>query len=190
MKGIAIFIAGLAAGAVLVVAAHAHRPVCATDATGAPAHTRSEFSFTVHAPIEVAAPLFGAEAERSWGGESWNPSFVYPQPASDVRGAVFFVKHGGHDSTWVATAQDFRGGHVQYVNIIDGAMATLIDIRLRAASEKETAVNVVYERTSLRAELNEHIKELGAADKTNGGHWSDAINGFLQASSPHAQSKQ
>jgi len=181
MKGIAIFIAGLAAGAVLVVAAHAHRTVRANDATAALAHTRSEFSFTVDAPMEMAAPLFGAEAERAWGGESWNPRFVYPQPASDVGGAVFFVKHGGHDSTWVATAQDFRGGHVQYVSLIDGAMATLIDIRLRAAGEKETAVTVVYERTALRPELNGHISELAANDKTSGPHWASAINDYLKA---------
>ena len=186
MKRIMIVLGSLAAVAsLLAIVAHGR----ADKPSEAPVHTHSEFSFTVHAPMDVAAPLFGAEAERAWGGDSWNPRFVYPQPASDVEGAVFFVKHGGHDSTWVATAQDFKGGHVQYVNVIDGAMAIFIDIHLRPASEKETAVNVVYERTALRPDLNEHIRELGAADKTSGGHWSDAINGSLRTS-PHTQSKQ
>lgn len=182
MKSIAIFLAGLAAGAVLVVAAHAHRMAQATG-TASLAHARSEFSFIAHAPMDVAAPLFGAEAERGWGGESWQPRFLYPQPAADIEGAVFAVKHGGHDSLWVATAQDFKGGHVQYVNLIDGAMATRIDIRLRAASATDTAVTVVYERTALRPELSEHIMALAAEDKSSDRHWSDAIDRYLQASS-------
>ncbi len=179
MNRIPIILAAFGSGAAaLAMAAHGS----AVKPPEALAHTRSEFSFTVHAPMEVAAPLFGAEAERAWGGESWNPRFVHPQPASDVEGAVFFVKHGGHDSTWLATAQDFRGGQGQYVSLIEGAMATLIAIRLRAAVEKETAVTVVYERTALRTELNGHISELAANDKTSGPHWASAINDYLKAS--------
>ena len=180
MKGIAVILGTLASGAAaLALAAHARK----TSHPAEPlAHTHSEFSFEVHAPMAVAAPLFGAEAERAWGGESWNPRFLYPRPASDIQGAVFHVKHGAHDGTWVATAQDFRGGHVQYVNLIDGAMATFIDIRITAPSPKETAVTVVYERTALRPELNDHINELAENDKSSGPHWASAINDYLKAS--------
>src|SRR5215469_1752165 len=178
MTRVAIVLGSLAAGAV-AFAMTAHRT--AGKPGELPAHIRSESSFIVNAPMDVAAPLFGAEAERAWGGESWNPRFLYPQPASDVEGAVFLLKHSGHDSTWVATMQDFKGGHVQYVNVIDGAMATRIDIRLHAAAANETAVTVVYERTALRSELNDHINELAANDKNNGPHWGAAINDYLKA---------
>src|SRR5690242_2459897 len=84
------------------------------------AHTRAEFSFTVNAPLSMAAPLFGPEGERGWGGSDWDPQFIFPLPANDIEGAVFQVNHGGHLSTWVATVLDFAAGHVQYVNLIDG----------------------------------------------------------------------
>ena len=70
------------------------------------AHVRNEFEFTVHAPYAVTAPLFGPEGERAWGGEHWDPHFFYPQPAQDVRGAVFMVEHGHHRSYWINTAFD------------------------------------------------------------------------------------
>jgi hypothetical protein len=179
MNGIAILLGSLAIGAAaLALTVHTGKNGKREEPL---AHTHSEFSFVVHAPMAVAAPLFGAEAERTWGGESWNPRFLYPQPAADVQGAVFHVKHGGHDSTWVATAQDFQRGHVQYVNLIDGAMATFIDIRITAPSPKETAVTVVYERTALRPELNDHVNELAVNDKNSGPEWASAINDYLKA---------
>jgi len=180
MTGNAIALATLAAGvAALLLAVHGERTAPEEETL---AHTRSEFSFRVAAPIEAAAPLFGAEAERGWGGREWSPRFLYPQPAADVQGAVFVVKHGPHDSTWVATAQDFAGGHVQYVNFIDGAVATLIDIHLRPASPQETAVLVVYERTALRAEWNSRVRELAARDAASGPEWAAAIRQYLAAS--------
>jgi len=189
MKGIAIILGGLAIAAAAALAVAVHAGWLGRSSSGPLAHTRSEFSFTVHAPMAVAAPLFGAEAERGWGGESWNPRFLYPQPASDVEGAVFLVKHGAHDSTWVATAQDFKGGHVQYVNLIDGAMATLIDIRITAPTSNESAVTVAYERTALRAALNDHINELAAKDRDSGPHWASAINDYLKSGNANATPK-
>jgi hypothetical protein len=187
MKRITVILGSFVSGAVaLALAAHAGKSGKSDEPL---AHARSEFSFTVHAPMAVAAPLFGAEAERGWGGESWNPRFLYPQPASDIPGAVFRVKHGEHDSTWVATAQDFQSGHVQYVNLIDGAMVTLIDIRLTAKTANETAVTVAYERTALQPGVNEHVLKLSQQDKTGGAHWETAINDYLRASSPPTHSK-
>lgn len=187
MKKIAIILGSLVTGAAaLALAAHSGK----TGKPGEPlAHARSEFSFVVHAPMAVAAPLFGAEAERGWGGETWKPRFLYPQPASDIPGAVFLVKHGEHDSTWVATAQDFQSGHVQYVNLIDGTMVTLIDIRLTAKAANETAVTVAYERTALQPGVNEHIQKLSEQDKGGGPHWETAINDYVRASSQHTHSK-
>lgn len=187
MKGIVVVLSSIAVGATaLALAAHGRHSGKPSDP---PTHARSAFSFTIHAPMAVVSPLFGAEAERAWGGESWNPRFLYPQPASDVQGAVFVVKHGAHDSTWVATAQDFAGGHVQYVNVIDGAMATLIDIHITAPSVDETAVTVVYERTALRAELNDHVQQLAANDKASGPEWASAINDCLKISAKTRRGK-
>jgi hypothetical protein len=147
------------------------------------AHVNSRFSFTVHAPMAVAAPLFGPEGERSWGGVDWDPDFLYPRPARDVEGAVFLVQHGQHKSMWVATMLDFPAGHVQYVNIMDGAMVARIDIRLAPSGPGETAVTVVYERTALRPELNEHIRDLAKGDSESGPHWESNINDYLKAHS-------
>ena len=173
----------LIAASFVVLGLHSRRVAQASEAL---AHARSEFSFTVNAPMTVAAPLFGPEAERGWGGAAWEPTFFYPLPAADVKGAVFALRHGGHDSTWVATAQDFQGGHVQYVSMIDGRMVTLIDIRLTAAGASETSVTVTYERTALQPSLNEHVQKLAEQDKNSGQHWGTAINDYLKASSsPH-----
>ena len=81
-------------------------------------HVCNEFELTVHAPYKVAAPLFGPEGERVWAGGSWDPHFLYPQPAQDVEGAVFRVSHGRHSSTWVNTAFDLDQGHIQYVYFV------------------------------------------------------------------------
>ena len=54
-------------------------------ASAALAHTRTEFRFTVEAPFEQTAPLFGADEERKWSPD-WNPQFVYPEPAHDQPG--------------------------------------------------------------------------------------------------------
>ena len=61
-----------------------------SDGTAQLAHTRTAFDFTVNAPLEQAAPLFGADKERVWA-PGWNPQFLYPNPAHDQQGMVFQV---------------------------------------------------------------------------------------------------
>ena len=72
-------------------------------------HTRTEFSFTVDAPFDQVAPLFGANEERKWASH-WNPQFIYPSPAHDQPGMVFKVTHGQLTSVWVNTASIWRPG--------------------------------------------------------------------------------
>ncbi|HUK30854.1 MAG TPA: hypothetical protein VLV89_07060 [Candidatus Acidoferrum sp.] len=160
---------------------HAVFAARAVDAAEPLAHVRSEFHFTLHAPMAVAAPLFGPEGERAWGGSDWDPAFLFPQPAKDVEGAVFLVHHGQHKSTWVTTALDFTAGHVQYVNLIDGAMVTRIDIHLAATGHGDTEATIVYERTALQPELNEHVISLAQEDTGMGAHWESAINSYLRS---------
>ncbi|MGH9762984.1 MAG: hypothetical protein ACREDR_11895 [Blastocatellia bacterium] len=142
-------------------------------------HTRTEFSFTVRAPYRTVAPLFGPDAERSWGGHEWNPNFIYPLPAGDVAGAVFTVQHGGHSSLWITTAFDLKEGHVQYVYTMDNILLTLIDIHIEKSDARVTFVHVAYERTALKPEANEHVKHMGSSDAKMGGEWASAIDGYL-----------
>jgi len=153
-------------------------------ASGPLYHVRTEFEFTVQAPYSVAAPLFGPEGERAWASDSWNPHFVYPQPARDVEGAVFQVSHGHRHSTWVNTAFDLENGHIQYVYIIPEMMVTVIDLNLSKLSASKpsaesTHVRVAYERTALSADLNEHVREFGEADRKNGKVWGEDIERYL-----------
>ena len=151
-----------------------------SEESKAPAlHVRNEFEFTVHAPYSTVAPLFGPEGERAWAGTHWDPHFLYPQPVQDLEGAVFQVNHGHHDSTWVNTAFDLEHGHVQYVYFIADTLVTRIDLHLRQSDATTTHVNVAYERTALNAAANDHVREMGEADRKNGPEWSAEIERYL-----------
>jgi hypothetical protein len=151
-------------------------------------HTRVEFKFTANASFEQTAPLFGADEERKWSPD-WNPQFIYPQPAHDQQGMTFRVEHSDHSSIWVNTAFDLAAGHIQYAYILNDAMATTIDIHLTRESAQKTGVTVVYERTALIAEANEHVQHFAKGDEKAGKEWEDAINGYLAKSSASAEPK-
>ena len=157
-------------------------------ATAQLTHTRTEFEFTANAPWEQTAPLFGANEERKWSPD-WNPQFIYPQPARDQPGMVFQVTHGQHSSTWVNTAFDLAGGHIQYAYVLNDAMVTVIDIHLSRLSDHKTAVAVVYERTALIPEANEHVQHFAKGDERAGKEWDDAINGYLAKAGSSATKK-
>ncbi len=145
---------------------------------------RTEFEFLVHAPYKVAAPLFGPEGERAWTDHHWDPHFLYPNPAQDVEGAVFQVRHGHHTSTWINTAFDLNQGHIQYVYFIPDTMVTLIDIHLTQPDTANTQVHVAYVRTALDAAANQHVRGFGDADRKNGPSWSTDIDHYLTQQHP------
>ena len=149
-----------------------------TVSTDTPLHTRTEFSFTVDAPFDQVAPLFGANEERKWAPD-WNPQFIYPIPAHDQQGMVFTVPKGQFASVWVNTAFDLAAGHIQYAYVLNDAMATLIDIHLTRVSGQKTEVTVVYERTALVPEANEHVQVFANEDAVAAKEWSDAINSYF-----------
>jgi len=144
-------------------------------------HTRTEFSFTVDAPFEQVVPLFGAHEERKWA-DGWNPHFIYPNPARDLQGEVFRVDHGHHSSVWINTAFDLIAGHIQYAHVLNDAMATLIDIHATRQGASKTSVDVVYERTALVPEANEHVQHMTKGDEGAGKEWGDAINAYFAKS--------
>jgi hypothetical protein len=145
------------------------------------AHARSEFTFTVKAPMAVAFPLFGPEGERPWAGPHWDPQFVYPLPAKDVEGAVFHVHHGHHSATWVNTAFDAQAGHAAYAYVIDGKLATRIDVQLTPVDAAATTVRVMYERTALSPSVNPDIAEKAQTDQKMGPEWEHAIGRYLKS---------
>jgi hypothetical protein len=143
--------------------------------------TRNEFTFTVDAPFEQVVPLFGAYEERKWAHD-WNPQFVYPSPAGDQQGMVFTVAHGHNSSVWINTALDLTVGHIQYGYVLNDAMATLIDIHATRQGAQKTVVNVVYERTALLPEANEHVQHFAEGDENAGKEWGDAMNSYFAKS--------
>jgi hypothetical protein len=142
-------------------------------------HVRNRFQFAIDAPAGKAFPLFGANRERVWAPD-WNPEFIYPSPIADVEGAVFLVKHGHRDAVWLNTAFDEANGHIQYVYVLPGVMATRIDIHLLPLNEQRTQVEVVYERTALRTDANTMVAQRGDSDSKMGPEWEAQIESYLQ----------
>jgi len=175
MKTAALIV--LAVGALALALIYHHHRRTASDA--AVVHVRNEFEFTVHAPYQVAAPLFGPQGERAWADGHWDPHFLYPQPAQDIQGAVFTLRHGHRYAYWINTSFDMEARHVQYVYVIPDAMIVLIDVRFSELDPGNTKVNVAYERTALDPKANEHVKELGDSDRESGKEWATAINDYL-----------
>ena len=163
---------------VALLAFHLHQ----RNAPGS-AHERSQFEFVAHAPYAQVFPLFGAEKERVWAGTDWDPTFVYPKPANDVEGAVFTVRHGhATDVPWVNTAFDPQSGHVQYVYVIPETLTALIDIHIAPQDAQNTKVNVVYERTALRAGGDGRVRRMAEQDRRSGPEWAEQINRYLAIS--------
>ena len=194
MSGTLRFMLGIACGVGLAllprVAAHLH--AMARHLHGAPVetgpsrvHTEEKFSFIAHASMERVAPLFGADKERVWAPH-WDPSFIHPSPAQDAGGMVFTVAHGELRSAWVNTAFDLRNGHVQYVYTIPDHLVTVITLNLLPQGNV-TKVEVEYDRTSLRAEADEHVLKMASEDRTAGPEWERQINDYLDQ---HASSGQ
>lgn len=130
------------------------------------------------APFDQVAPLFGADEERKWTPD-WDPQFIYPIPARDQQGMLFTVPKGQFTSVWVNTAFDLAAGHIQYAYVLNDAMATLIDIHLTRVSGQKTEVTVVYERTALVPEANQHVQHFTDEDAVAAKEWSDAINSYF-----------
>lgn len=176
MKTALLIVLAMAALALLAFFYHRHRR---GGASGPVVHVRNEFEFTAHAPYQVVAPLFGADGERAWAGGDWDPHFLYPQPAQDVQGAVFTIRHGHRQAYWINTSFDKSTRHFQYVYVIPEAMIVLIDVHFSEVDAANTKVNVAYERTALDPGANEHVKELGEADRDSGKEWNTAVNDYL-----------
>jgi hypothetical protein len=149
------------------------------------AHVNNTFRFEAAAPLARVAPLFGPEGERCWAGKHWDPQFVYPQPARDLEGAVFTVRHGEHHSVWVNTIFDLAGGRMQYVMVIPEVLVSLIDVRLKDMGATHTAVEVTYARTALATVANDGVQAMGASDRDSGPDWQRSVGACLAVQQAH-----
>jgi hypothetical protein len=142
-------------------------------------HTQTAFDIVVHLPYAEAAPLFGPEGERPWAGKHWDPQFLYPQHAHDEQGAVFTIQHGPVTAIWVNTLFDLETRHFIYAYFIPAIMVTTVDVRFNPIEPAATKVQVVYTRTALTREGNDHVATFTAADKTAAHDWQSAIDSYL-----------
>ena len=146
--------------------------------------TQTAFDIVVHLPYAEAAPLFGPEGERPWAGKHWDPQFLYPHPAHDEQGAVFTIHHGSVTAVWVNTLFDLEARHFQYAYFIPDIMVTTIDVRFTSTGPASTGVHVVYTRTALTPEGNDHVTAFTATDKTAAHDWQKAIDAYLATHKP------
>jgi hypothetical protein len=150
-------------------------------------HASTSFDVVVRAPYEKTWPLFGREGERAWAGKHWNPEFVHPQPAADVEGAVFNIAFGAHQAVWVTSRFDVETRQFQYVYFIPGLLVTVIDVRFQPDRDNTTHVNVVYTRTALSPEGNEHVAKLHENDQASGKQWQGEIDEYLASKAGSAK---
>ena len=186
MKAILALIAAVALAAPIAALAvqAAAQPASAAEEL---MHIQTSFDIVVPLGVEQTAPLFGPEGERAWAGKHWDPKFIHPQPAHDEQGAVFTVKHGPFSAVWVVTQFDVAGRHFQYVYFLPGLMVTVIDVRFKPLGASSTAVNVVYTRTAIAPEGNEHVQAMSEGDKAAGKEWQEAIEEHLAQSKAAAK---
>ena len=149
----------------------------ATSSRGA-VHTREQFEFIAAAPLDIAWPLFGAEAERAWAPD-WAPAFIWPATAADEEGMVFKVAQGEHTAVWVNTALDRAASRIQYVYVIPDLVVTVITLNLKERGSS-THVAVTYERTALADAAGEAVSQMAARDSMAGAEWSRQINNHLR----------
>lgn len=144
-----------------------------------PVHVHNSFDLHVRLPLRRATALFGPLAEANWAGRHWTPEFLHPRPGEDVEGAVFTTQHGPQKTVWVTTKLDVANGTVQYVSIVPGKVASIIDVRLAQVGPDSTRVKVTYNRTALDTSANEEVRALGQRDAESGPHWQAAIQTIL-----------
>jgi hypothetical protein len=141
------------------------------------AHTEQAFEFRAKAPMQVVAPLFGADKERLWATD-WSPDFLWPAVAQDREGMAFTLARGRKTAIWVNTTFDLPGGRVQYVYVIPDTLVTVITLRL-TPQENGTLVAVNYLRTALNAKANDLVRQMAAHDSVAGPEWEKQINAYL-----------
>jgi len=137
--------------------------------------TERIFEFTVGAPTAVAAPLFGADKERTWA-PGWNPAFVWPANVSHQRGTVFTVTRGTGNRVWITTAHT-QTELFQHPHVTPEVVGMLITVKLTPHGSS-THAEGRYERTSLSMAANDMVQKISDHDGQSGPEWETQINEY------------
>ncbi|MGA3009748.1 MAG: hypothetical protein ABSD72_05745 [Terracidiphilus sp.] len=89
------------------------------------------------------------------------------------------MNHGTHTSVWVNTLFDVETRHFQYVYFLPEIMVATVDVRFKSIDADTTQVNVVYTRTALTPEANEHLAKMSEDDRNKDREWQLAIDAYL-----------
>jgi hypothetical protein len=87
---------------------------------------------------------------------------------------VFLVNRPENQAVWITTQLDLPAGRIQYVNFLNYAIVTKIDVRLTRDTDK-TVVRVVYERTAIEPSANETVRQLAKLTENYAPEWKFAI---------------
>jgi hypothetical protein len=82
-------------------------------------------------------------------------------------------------AVWVSSLRDLDARHLQYVYFLPNLLVTVIDVRFQPAGAGATNVNVVYTRSALTLEGNEHVATLSRGDQAAGKEWQLALDDYL-----------
>jgi hypothetical protein len=82
----------------------------------------------------------------------------------------------------VNTAFDLAAGRVQYVYVVPGVQAVVIELAL-AEGGPGTRVSVTYRRTALGAAQNGRVREAAEHDRVAGPEWERLIAAALERQS-------
>ena len=129
----------------------------------------------VHAPPDVAFPLFDPVNETKWDPE-WKPVLLGERVEE---GLVFLVDDGGKKSTWLIDRYDPDTRTVAYV-VVTPSMLTRIRIQV-VPDGPQSVATVAYTRTALDEDGVKMVEHFAVHFPSQAPHWEGAINGYLDS---------
>jgi hypothetical protein len=148
-----------------------------SGSAGGRLHVERSFTITLNARPDAAARAFGAVAEERWA-PGFEPLFAYPNPPSDVEGAVFTVR-APKTQIWLLQTWDMVHHVVRYVAVDPGVKITALVIRVAPFGVDKSRATVTYDRTSLSSAGDAEVARFAKMFVSEAPQWERAINGYL-----------
>lgn len=109
--------------------------------------------------VEDAFVLFSPEGERLWV-PGWDPEPLHPPHAAWEEGQIFRTREERGEAVWIVTRLDRVRHEVTYHRVEPGRYVARIEVRCRAAGERETEVSTAYTFLGLSEDGNEEIARM------------------------------
>jgi hypothetical protein len=140
---------------------------------------RHRLSDRIHValPVEEAFRLFTPDGEREWA-QGWDPTFPAPTLDDSEPGTVFEIDAHGRRGTWLVIDRVW-GKRLAYAHVVPHERAGTVTVTLEA-TERGSAVEVVYELTPLSATGAHHLKQFADGYGDYLRSWQDAIAASLE----------